>query len=101
MPAYPSPLLLQVVANFGNDLAARPFRGDPAWVRQEATQRLYSTILATPLPRSSPKVGGRVAGRAGGRAGGGRQPEAGECCTHGRGHPCVYPLHPPNCTSLL
>ncbi|KAL4443421.1 hypothetical protein ABPG75_011158 [Micractinium tetrahymenae] len=41
----------EILANFGTDLAARPFRGDLAWIKAEATQRLYSRILATPVPR--------------------------------------------------
>ncbi|PSC72505.1 Ran-binding 10 [Micractinium conductrix] len=43
----------EIVANFGTDLAARPFRGDLAWIRAEATQRLYSSILSTSVPRGS------------------------------------------------
>ncbi|KAL4429173.1 hypothetical protein ABPG77_010152 [Micractinium sp. CCAP 211/92] len=41
----------EIMANFGSDLAARPFRGDLAWIKAEATQRLYSRILAAPVPR--------------------------------------------------
>lgn len=43
----------QVMANFGNDLAANPFKGDVEAIRAEATQRLHSRILASPLPQSS------------------------------------------------
>jgi hypothetical protein len=51
------PCFLQIVANFGTDLAARPFKGDLGWIRAEASQRLHSVVLATPLPRAH-KVGG-------------------------------------------
>ncbi|EFN58155.1 hypothetical protein CHLNCDRAFT_34313, partial [Chlorella variabilis] len=43
----------EIVANFGTDLAARPFKGDLAWIKAEASQRLYSSVLSTTVPRSS------------------------------------------------
>ena len=43
---------LQVVANFGADLEARPFRGDYPGIVREAQQRLYRSILATAVPRA-------------------------------------------------
>ncbi|KAI3427988.1 hypothetical protein D9Q98_006376 [Chlorella vulgaris] len=42
----------EIVANFGCDLATRPFKGDVEWLKQEALQRLYSSILAAPIPRA-------------------------------------------------
>lgn len=55
------------MANFGNDLAAHPFKGDVEAIRAEATQRLYSRILASPLPQASQgAAGGRAARRAAG-----------------------------------
>lgn len=45
------------MANFGVDLELHPFKGDVEAIRDEATQRLYSRILATRLP-SGDKVSG-------------------------------------------
>lgn len=42
--------LPQVEANFGCDLAARPFRGDLAGIRAEAQARLYASVLHTAVP---------------------------------------------------
>lgn len=43
----------QIEANFGTDLANRPFRGDVAWIKHEAQQRLYASVLNTAVPRSA------------------------------------------------
>jgi Ran-binding protein 9/10 len=43
----------EIIANFGSDLEAHPFRGDFDALRREATQKLYSRILATTVPQSS------------------------------------------------
>lgn len=68
---YPSTTYLQAIhpcvqvsANFGADLAARPFRGDVAWIKAEAAQRLYSSILHTTVPRGAKASAGWLAGTA-------------------------------------
>ncbi|PRW56754.1 Ran-binding 10 [Chlorella sorokiniana] len=43
----------EIEANFGTDLANRPFRGDVAWIKHEAQQRLYASVLNTAVPRSA------------------------------------------------
>lgn len=60
------PALRQISANFGTDLAARPFKGDLAWIKAEATQRLYASILHTPVPRGAKvRAGGAGVGVGG------------------------------------
>eukprot|EP00887_Chlorella_sp_A99_P006148 scaffold22.g6148.t1 len=53
----------EIVANFGTDLAAHPFRGDVARIREEATQRLHARLLAQRLPpagKASPSLCGEL-----------------------------------------
>lgn len=47
----------QIDANFGTDLARRPFKADVAAIRREAADRLHARILHAPLPAPC-KVGG-------------------------------------------
>ena len=56
--AVPRPL--QIDANFGVDLARKPFKADMAAIQKEAEQRLYSRILHLQLPAG--KVGTCLAG---------------------------------------
>lgn len=43
----------QILANFGSDLTAHPFRGDIEAIRKSASDRLYAKILATVVPKAS------------------------------------------------
>lgn len=43
---------MQILANFGADLAAHPFHGDYDAILHEATQQLHARILATRLPQA-------------------------------------------------
>ena len=59
VPSAPPSPPTQIEANFGTDLTSRPFRGDVAWIKHEAQQRLYASVLNTAVPRSA-KVGSRA-----------------------------------------
>ena len=43
---------MQIMANFGTDLEARPFKGDLDAIWREATDRLYAKVLATAVPKA-------------------------------------------------
>ena len=43
----------EIIVNFGADVEAKPFRGDVAALRKEATQKLYARILAMTVPQAS------------------------------------------------
>lgn len=43
----------EIVANFGTNINANPFKGDYEGLKRDASLKLYSTILNTPLPKPS------------------------------------------------
>ena len=48
----------QIDANFGTDLARRPFRADVGAIRREAAARLAAKVLHTALPSSKARQAG-------------------------------------------